>query len=85
MPPCMSAMLGGAGQGDVEAGLELVGDVERAVDDRHLEVDGAALAAAVDEPHLAVVVLRQAPLAAVGRRSARGGRPPGVQRRRKAL
>ena len=53
---------------DAEVVLELVVDVEGAVLDRRLEVDRAALAAGVDEPHLAVVVLGQAPLAAVRRR-----------------
>ena len=51
--------------GHLEVGLEVVLDVERAVDDRRLEVDRADLAAAVDPPHLAVVVLRRPPLPAV--------------------
>ena len=52
---------------DAEVVVELVVDVERAVHDRRLEVDRAALAAGIDEPHLAVVVLGQAPLPAVRR------------------
>ena len=51
--------------GHLEVRLEVVRDVERAVDDRHLEVHRADLAAAVDPPHLAVVVLRRPPLPAV--------------------
>ena len=50
--------------GNPEVRLELVGDGEVAVDDRELEADRHAGRAAL-EPHLAVVVLRDAPLAAV--------------------
>ena len=65
MPPCMSEMPPGAEFGTWKSGSKLSGDVECAVDDRRLEVDGPDLTAAVDPPHLAVVVLRRPPLAAV--------------------
>ena len=51
-----------------EVGRGLAGHVDAAVDDRRLEVQRARLAAAVGEPHLAVVVLGQAPLPAVAGR-----------------
>ena len=50
--------------GDVQIGLELFGVGEVAVLDRHLEIARHAAGAGL-EPHLAVVVLRHAPLAAV--------------------
>jgi hypothetical protein len=46
------------GPGHLEVRLEVVGDVEGAVDDRRLEIDRTGFAAAVHEPRLAVVVLR---------------------------
>ena len=49
-----------------EPRLELIGDGEAAIDDRRLEIDRALFTASVDEPRLAVIVLRQSPLPAVG-------------------
>ena len=49
----------------LEVGLEVVGDVERAVVNGRLKIDWPDLAATVDPPGLAVVVLGRPPLAAV--------------------
>ena len=50
----------------LKVGLEVVGNVEGPVGDWRLEVDGADFTAAIDPPHLAVVVLSRPPLPAVG-------------------
>ena len=80
-PPHAALHVGDAarcGPRHLEVGLEVVRHVERAVDDRRLEVDGADLAAAVDEPGLAVVVLGDP----TGRRSVRSLRAALAVRRR---
>jgi hypothetical protein len=49
----------------VEICLELIGDAERAVMNRRLEIHGPALAAGIHKPGLAVIVHREPPLARV--------------------
>ncbi len=77
MPPCMSAIRTGAPQVMLRSGSNCSGYGEVAVGDRQLEVAGHAARAGL-EPHLAVVVLRDAPLPAVraGRLAQHAGRRP---------